>query len=82
MEIRFGLPDEKKRIFSYQFQPNYYNLCRRLLRPKGLIAIDNTIYTDINTITIRELNEEIKLDQTVDVCQLRLGDERIVIRKK
>jgi hypothetical protein len=36
----------------------------------------------MNTIIIQELNEEIKLDQTVDVCQLRLGDERIVIRKK
>ena len=62
-----------------------------MVRPNGLIAIDNTLYTgfvadptktDINTVTIRELNKKIKLDQTVDVCQLRLGDGTTFVRKK
>jgi O-methyltransferase len=81
-------------IFFIFFQPNYinyYDLSLRLLRPNGLIAIDNTIYrgfivdptkTDINTVTIRALNDKIKLDQTVDVCQLRLGDGTTFVRKK
>jgi predicted O-methyltransferase YrrM len=47
------------------------------------MAIDNMIYTgfvadpsktDMNTVTIRVLNDKIKLDLTVNVCQLRLGD--------
>jgi predicted O-methyltransferase YrrM len=47
------------------------------------MAIDNMIYTgfvadpsktDMNTVTIRALNDKIKLDLTVNVCQLRLGD--------
>ncbi|CAF3944212.1 unnamed protein product [Adineta steineri] len=70
---------------------NYYDLCLRLVRSNGLIAIDNTLYTgfvadatktDINTVTIRQLNDKIKLDQTVDVCQLRLGDGTTFVRKK
>ena len=61
------------------------------MRPNGLIAIDNTLYTgfvadpkitDINTVTIRKLNDKIQLDQTVDVCQLRLGDGTTFVRKK
>lgn len=56
-----------------------------------MIAIDNTIYTgfvvdpsrtDINTTTIRQLNDKIKDDQRVDVCQLRLGDGTTFVRKK
>lgn len=55
------------------------------------MAIDNTIYTgfvadptktDINTTSIRQLNDQIQLDQTVDVCQLRLGDGTTFVRKK
>jgi predicted O-methyltransferase YrrM len=47
------------------------------------MAIDNMVYTgfvvdpsktDMNTVTIRALNDKIKLDLTVNVSQLRLGD--------
>ncbi len=81
-------------MIVFLFQPNYvnyYDLSLRLLRSNGLIAIDNTIYRgfvvdptkiDINTVTIRALNYKIKLDQTVDVCQLRLGDGTTFVRKK
>ena len=70
---------------------NYYDLSLRLLRPNGLIAIDNTLYTgfvadptktDINTVTIRALNDKIKADQSVDVSQLRLGYGTTFVRKR
>lgn len=86
-----------KRMKTFElnfFQPNYvnyYDLSLRLIRPNGLIAIDNTLYTgfvadptvnDINTVTIRALNDKIKADKSVDVSQLRLGDGTTFVRKK
>lgn len=93
-KVKDLLERQIRRISFGIFQPNYvnyYDLSLRLVRPNGLIAIDNTIYTgfvadptktDINTVTIRQLNDKIKLDQTVDVCQLRLGDGTTFVRKK
>jgi predicted O-methyltransferase YrrM len=61
----------------------YYERALVLLRPGGLIAVDNTLWNgsvaDINdqtddTRAIRELNELIRADERVDMSQLPIGD--------
>jgi caffeoyl-CoA O-methyltransferase len=61
----------------------YYERCLALLRPGGLIAIDNTLWsgrvadpavTDADTQAIRELNAYLHTDQRVDLSLLPVGD--------
>jgi len=62
---------------------SYYERALALLRPGGLIAVDNTLWNgsvaDMNNQTedtkaIRELNELIHADERVDMSQLPIGD--------
>jgi len=61
----------------------YYEHSLSLLRPGGLIAIDNVFWSgsvadpghgDQSTQSIRALNEKISHDQRVDLCMLPIGD--------
>lgn len=60
----------------------YYEECLRLVRPGGLIAIDNTLQggrvakqsTSENVLAIRALNEKIHADGRVDMVLLPLAD--------
>ena len=61
----------------------YYERTLALLRPGGLIAVDNTLWNGSvadmsnqteDTIAIRELNELIHADERVDMSQLPVGD--------
>ena len=62
---------------------NYYERALALIRPGGLVAIDNTLWngavvdetnqTD-DTRAIRELNEQVHADERVDICLLPIGD--------
>lgn len=61
----------------------YYELCLKLLRKGGIIAIDNVIWSgkvcdekcqDEDTKAIREVNEFVKNDKRVDISMLKLGD--------
>jgi len=61
----------------------YYEYCLRLLRPGGLILIDNVFWggdvmdsakTDTDTAAIREFNRFLHQDQRVDVSMLAIGD--------
>jgi predicted O-methyltransferase YrrM len=61
----------------------YYERCLQLVRPGGLIAIDNTLWdgkvadesvTDEDTVAIRELNAKIHADERVDVSFLPFAD--------
>ena len=70
---------------------NYYQLAIELIRPNGLIAIDNTLWhgyvidqsdTNESTVAIREINDFIRDDPRVDVSFLRLGDGTTLCRKK
>ena len=70
---------------------NYYRLSMELIRPNGLIAIDNTLLhgkvldpsnTDENALAIRQINDFIRDDQRVDISFLRLGDGTTLCRKK
>ena len=71
--------------------PQYYDLCLQLLRPNGVLAIDNTLWNgrvldegDVSaeTVAIRQTNELVKDDPRIDLSFLRLGDGTTLCRKK
>jgi predicted O-methyltransferase YrrM len=71
--------------------PGYYELCLTLLRPGGLIAIDNALWSgrvaDPNTDNesakiLRALNAVIAADARVDASMLTVGDGVMLARKR
>lgn len=69
----------------------YYEACLKLLRPNGLIAIDNVLWSgaviddkanDADTVALRALNIKISTDARVDAALLTIGDGVTLIRKK
>jgi predicted O-methyltransferase YrrM len=69
----------------------YYEACLRLVRPGGLIAVDNAIWSgrvadpavnDVDTEAIRALNLKIRDDERVEACLLTVGDGLMLARKR
>lgn len=69
----------------------YYEKVLGLLRPGGLIAVDNTLWSgrvanpedeDADTKALRAFNERVHRDERVDLSLLPLGDGLTLIRKK
>jgi predicted O-methyltransferase YrrM len=69
----------------------YYEACLKLLRPNGLIAIDNVLWSgavvdekakDADTVALRALNIKISNDARVDAALLTVGDGVMLVRKK
>jgi caffeoyl-CoA O-methyltransferase len=69
----------------------YYEACLELLRPSGLIALDNTLWSgrvvdpahhDTDTDAIRALNAKINADARVDAVLLTIGDGVMLVRKR
>jgi len=69
----------------------YYELLLKLLRPGGLIALDNTLWSghvadpnnrDPNTVALRALNDKLHRDQRVDLSLLPVGDGLTLARKR
>jgi caffeoyl-CoA O-methyltransferase len=68
----------------------YYERCLRLLRPGGLIAIDNVLWsgsvakpaTDADTLALQALNLKIHQDERVDMSLLPIGDGLTLARKR
>jgi len=61
----------------------YYEACLRLVRPRGLIAIDNVLWSgkvadpaadDPNTHALKGLNAKIASDERVEVAMVPVGD--------
>jgi predicted O-methyltransferase YrrM len=61
----------------------YYERCLELLRPRGLIAIDNTLWSgDVanaenqkpDTVSLRAFNDALHHDERIDLAMLPLGD--------
>ena len=74
----FAFIDADKRNYA-----NYYERCLTLLRPGGIIAIDNVLWfgsvadpkdTDKRTIAIREFNQKVHQDERVEVSMLSIAD--------
>ncbi len=70
---------------------SYYELVLRLLRPGGLIAIDNVLWggdvadlteTDADTVALRTLNEKIGHDERVETSLLTIGDGLSIVYKR
>lgn len=71
--------------------PMYYEAALALLRPGGLVVLDNTLFfgrvtdpeaQDADTVAIRELNESLRTDDRVDLSMLVMADGITLARKK
>jgi len=69
----------------------YYEACLRLVRPGGLIAVDNMLWggavadpqvNDAETKAIRALNLKVRDDARVEACLLTVGDGVLLARKR
>ena len=69
----------------------YYDLLMTLIRPGGLIAIDNVLWygrvidsreNDIDTAAIRSLNAKLAADPRIHLCMLPIGDGLTLALKK
>jgi predicted O-methyltransferase YrrM len=69
----------------------YYEACLDLVRPGGVIAIDNTLWEgavadpgihDADTDAIRAINRKVSDDPRVDAVLLTIGDGLMVARKR
>jgi caffeoyl-CoA O-methyltransferase len=69
----------------------YYEQCLKLVRPGGVIVVDNALWsgavadpaaTDAETAAIRALNQKLRDDPRVDACLLTLGDGLLMARRK
>ena len=68
----------------------YYERCLVLLRPGGLIAIDNVLWggsvarpaKDADTAALQALNAKIHADERVDMAMLPIGDGVTLARKR
>lgn len=71
--------------------PAYYEACLTLVRPGGIIAIDNVLWKGAvidqsdqneNTLAIRKLNKKIHGDARVTMCMLPIADGLTLALKK
>jgi caffeoyl-CoA O-methyltransferase len=68
----------------------YYERCLGLLRPGGLIAIDNVLWsgavarpaTDADTRALQALNDKLVRDERIDLAMLPVGDGVTLARKR
>jgi predicted O-methyltransferase YrrM len=69
----------------------YYERCLDLLRPGGLIAIDNVLWSghvarlpakDADTAALQALNDKLHYDERVDLSLLPVGDGLTLARKR
>jgi predicted O-methyltransferase YrrM len=69
----------------------YYELVLQLIRPGGIIALDNMLrdgrvadpsITERGTVAIRALNEKISRDKRVDASLLTIRDGVMLVRKR
>ena len=68
----------------------YYDECLRLLRPGGLVLVDNTLWDgrpadpanqEASTIAVRALNARMHADERIELCFLPFADGLTVGRK-
>jgi caffeoyl-CoA O-methyltransferase len=70
---------------------DYYELCLKLIRPGGLVAIDNVLWggsvarpadRDVATEALQKLNAKIHADERVDLSLLPIADGLTLARKR
>ena len=69
----------------------YYEYCLQLIRPGGLILVDNVLWggqvadvsnQDKDTEALRVFNSKLSDDQRVDLCMVPIGDGLTIARKR
>ncbi len=68
----------------------YYERCLKLVRPGGLIALDNVLWggrvaadaVDEDTRALQQLNRKLHRDQRVDLAMLPIGDGLTLARRR
>jgi len=69
----------------------YYERCLRLVRPNGLLLLDNMLWSgevvgprssDADTAALQALNLKVRDDARVEACLLTVGDGLLLARKK
>ncbi len=69
----------------------YYELLLKLLRPGGLVALDNTLWSgavanpdvrEPNAVALRALNDKLHRDERIDLSLLPVGDGLTLARKR
>jgi predicted O-methyltransferase YrrM len=69
----------------------YYEACLKLVRPGGLIALDNMLWhgstagppsDDPETRTLQQLNLKVRDDARVDACLVSIGDGVMLARRR
>ncbi|NKI97294.1 class I SAM-dependent methyltransferase [Rhizobacter sp. SG703] len=82
----FAFIDADKRSYD-----GYVERCLQLLRPGGLVAIDNVLWggevaqpaaAGTDTAALQALNEKLHRDERVDVSMLPIGDGLTLARKR
>ena len=70
---------------------SYYEMLLKLLRPGGLMALDNTLWSgavldpnerEPNTVALRALNDKLHRDERIDLSLLPVGDGLTLARKR
>jgi predicted O-methyltransferase YrrM len=70
---------------------NYYEACLPMLRPGGIVAVDNTLWSgwvadrghdDADTVALRKFNDKLHGDERVEIALLPLGDGVTLALKK
>ena len=70
---------------------SYYEACLKLIRPGGLIVLDNMLWdgtvaddsvVDATTSALRALNLKVSQDARVNACLMTVGDGLMLARKK
>ena len=70
---------------------SYYELLLKLLRPGGLMALDNTLWSgavlnpeerEPNTVALRALNDKLHRDERIDLSLLPVGDGVTLARRR
>lgn len=81
----FAFIDADKRSYDA-----YYERCLQLVRPGGLIAIDNTLWggsvarpsDDVDTVALQALNRKLHADERVDLSLLPFSDGLTLARRR
>jgi O-methyltransferase len=69
----------------------YYERCLTLLRPGGLVLLDNVLWNgavadarrqDPDTVALRAINRKLQADERIDVALLPVGDGVTIARKR
>lgn len=69
----------------------YYERALELLRPGGLIGVDNTLWSgrvaepaavDEDTLALKDFNQFVHRDQRVDLCLVPIADGLTLLRKR